>query len=130
MSVKADKPKARILVVDDDADFVEIEKQLLESEGYAVEAAYNGQECIQQIKDRAPDLILLDIAMTKAYEGVDVAQFLRDQKDTSDIPIIVVTSKPIGAIYPEDMWYPSDEFISKPLNKQDLLEKVQKLLKR
>ena len=130
METDSDQSKARILVVDDDADFVEIEKKMLESAGYAVETAYSGQECIQQIKERSPDLLLLDIAMTKPYEGVDVAQFLRDHKETGDIPIIVVTSKPIGSIYPEDMWYPTDEFISKPVDRQELLEKIEKLLKR
>jgi len=127
--VKAPR-KGKILVVDDDSDFVEIEKKILESESYEVLVAYNGKECIEMIGQERPDLILLDIAMETGFAGLDTAQFLRQRKETGDIPIIVVTARPIGTIYPDDAWYPTDDFVSKPVDKYELLQKVERALKQ
>jgi len=122
--------KGKILVVDDDADFVAIEKKILESENYEVLIAYNGKECIEMIEQVHPDLILLDIAMETAFAGLDTAHFLRQRKQTGDIPIIVVTARPIGTVYPDEAWYPTDDFVAKPVDKRELLEKVERALKR
>jgi len=119
----------KILVVDDDADFVEIEKTILEEAGYSVLAAYSGSECLEIMQREIPDLIILDIAMTKEYEGTNVAQSLRDREETRTIPILVVTSKPLYSIYPDEEWYPTDDFINKPIDRAVLLEKVEKLIK-
>lgn len=131
MSFKEDKPRSRgkILIVDDDADFIEIEKVVLQKEGYDIAVAYNGEECIQKVDEDPPDLIILDIAMQTSYEGADVAQVLRDRQDTRHIPIIVVTSKPVQSVYPEDMWYPTDVFLRKPVDRYELIEKVNNILK-
>jgi len=123
------RKRKTVLVVDDDSDFVEIERSLLEFEGYKVDVAFNGDECLKKVRQNKPDLIVLDIMMKLEYEGVIVAQYLRDQKETRDIPIIVVTSKPIYSIYPDDEWRPTDEFINKPIHKNDFLEKVREVLK-
>lgn len=119
----------KVMIVDDDEDFVEIERTILEAEGFEVMVAYNGKQCIEKVQDKKPDIIILDIQMTTEYDGVNAAQYLRDHKDTSDIPIIVVTSKPIYSIYPDEEWYPTDEFINKPIDRSDLIEKVKKALK-
>ncbi|MFC1813966.1 two-component system response regulator [Thermodesulfobacteriota bacterium] len=131
MSFKEDKPRSRgkILIVDDDADFIEIEKVVLQKEGYDIAVAYNGEECIQKVDEDPPDLIILDIAMQTSYEGADVAQVLRDRQDTRHIPIIVVTSQPVQSIYPEDMWYPTDVFLRKPVDRYELIEKVNNIFK-
>jgi len=119
----------KVMIVDDDEDFVEIERTILEAEGFEVMVAYNGKQCIEKVQDTRPDIIILDIQMTTEYDGVNAAQYLRDHQDTSDIPIIVVTSKPIYSIYPDEEWYPTDEFINKPIDRSDLIEKVKKALK-
>ena len=131
MSFKEDKPrfKGKILIVDDDADFIEIEKVVLQKEGYDIAVAYNGEECLQKIDEDQPDLIILDIAMQTSYEGADVAQVLRDRQDTRHIPIIVVTSQPVQSVYPEDMWYPTDVFLRKPVDRYELIEKVNNIFK-
>lgn len=118
----------KILVVDDDPDIIEIEKAILETEGYDVAVAYNGDECIESIKQEKPDLIILDIMMQTAYEGANTAQILRENTNTNDIPIIVVTSMPIYSIYPDNQWYPTDDFINKPIERSQLIAKVKQYL--
>ena len=127
MEKQETKPK-KVMVVDDDADFVEIEKTILEAEGYDVVVAYNGSECLKKVKQDKPDLIILDIQMTTEYDGVNTAQYLRDHEELSDIPIIVVTSKPIYSIYPDDEWYPTDEFINKPVDKEQFISQVKRVM--
>lgn len=132
MSFKEEQTPTRgkILVVDDDADFVAMEKKILEAHNYEVVVAYNGKECIEMIEQVRPDLILLDIAMETGFAGLDTAHFLRRRKETGDIPIIVVTARAIGTVYPDEAWYPTDEFVSKPVDKRELLEKVERALKK
>jgi len=131
MGFKEDKPRFRgkVLIVDDDADFIEIEKTVLQKEGYDITVAYNGEECLQKVDEDPPDLIILDIAMKSAYEGADIAKILRDREDTRNIPIIVVTSQPVHSVYPEEMWYPTDVFLRKPVDRYELVEKVNTFFK-
>ncbi len=116
-----------ILLVDDDADFVAANRQVLEDAGYEVLSAYNGEECIEKARAHRPDLIVLDVMMTRTGEGFDVSRELRNSELTRDIPILMVTS--INATVhmhfgPDDTWVPVDEFIEKPLSPRKLLEAV------
>jgi len=121
--------KKRLLLVDDDADFVETNRAVLEENGYDVIVAYNGRECLDQVKKSKPDLILLDIMMTTVGDGMFVAQDLRRNDATQDIPIIVITSLNQVSPYnmgPDDAWMPVDAFLQKPVVPEVLLETVKK----
>lgn len=85
-----EKPK-KILVVDDEANVVEVLTKKFQAEGFLVDAAYNGEEALQKIQESKPDLILLDIIMPK-LDGISVMQRLKASDDTKDIPIIILTN--------------------------------------
>ena len=127
---------AKILLIDDDPDLVMSMKLVLESKGYQVDSASNGDEGLKKAAQSIPDVIILDIMMENKDEGFDVARAIRKQKRLKNIPILVVTSmkgktgfdfkKEAG----NDAWLPVDDYCDKPLKPQELLDKVQKLLKK
>ena len=124
---------AKILVVDDDPDFVEITRIVLESNGYDVISASDGDEAIEQMKKESPDLVLLDIMMSQPLDGVEVSRKILDDEELRGIPIIVVSSitdSPHLAEFPSDEYLPIDDWISKPAEPKVLLEKVKKYLDR
>jgi two-component system alkaline phosphatase synthesis response regulator PhoP len=123
--------KKKILVVDDDADFVEMNKLVLEKNGYEVMVAYNGKECLEKIELKKPDLILLDVMMTRKDEGFEVSRDLRNSEQTKNIPILMITSINNEVPYtfePDETWLPVDDFIEKPVEPEQLLDKVSKML--
>ncbi len=127
--------KKIILLIDDDADIIEINRAVLERAGYEVRVAYNGQEGIQSIQEVKPDLIVLDVMMSTPGEGFEVAQWVRRQEATRQIPILMVTNvnKESGfnlRIGPDESWNPVDDFIDKPISRELLLQKVAALLNK
>jgi signal transduction histidine kinase/DNA-binding response OmpR family regulator len=119
----ADRPKT-ILVVDDDANIRKLLRQELETEGYGVREARSGREAIAQIKQVLPDLIILDVIMPD-LNGFDVAAVSKNDPQTSDIPIIILSSL-------EDRERGSglgvDCYLTKPINTEVLLRDVEKLV--
>ncbi len=119
-----------VLVVDDDADFVEMNKAVLEENGYEVITAYNGQECLEKTRTEKPDLIILDVMMATNNEGFDVSREIHHYCEaTKDIPIIMVTS--INQKYPfhfepDEVWLPVESFVEKPVQPEQLLREVSK----
>ena len=123
--------KHKILLVDDDKDFVDTIRTVLESSGYEVVAAYDGQGCLESAKAEAPDVIVLDIMMRTVGDGMYVAQHLREDEATKGIPIIVVSSinrVPPYSLRPDEAWLPVDVFMEKPVEPEQLLEAVRNSL--
>ena len=123
--------KNHILVVDDDADYVEINKLTLEQNGYKVSVAYNGQECLDKVQFKKPDLIILDVMMSTSDEGFEVSRDLRNSEQTKNIPILMVTSINETVPFkfrPDETWLPVDDFIEKPVQPEQLLDKVSRIL--
>ncbi len=83
---------AKILVVDDEKDVVELLKFLLEKDGHQVSTAYNGREAIDVIPSAKPDLILLDVMMPE-MDGYTVQTLLLNNPETKNIPLIILTAK-------------------------------------
>ncbi len=83
---------AKILVVDDEKDVVELLKFLLEKDGHSVSTAYNGREALESVDKAKPELILLDVMMPE-MDGYTVQTKLLNNPDTKAIPIIVLTAK-------------------------------------
>ncbi len=122
----------KVMLVDDDPDFVEASKAVLERNGYAVAVAYNGHECLEKVLVEKPDLIVLDVMMATQGEGFNVSRELRNSEQTKHIPQLMVTSinKTVTFRFePDETWLPVDVFIDKPLEPQRLLSEVEKWLR-
>ncbi len=116
-----------ILVADDSKAFRALEEAMLVGRGYRVLQAGDGAETVRIAFTEKPDLILLDIQMP-VMDGVSVLSTLKAKPETSAIPIIVITT--IGREKDRDILLKggADDFVSKPINGQSLLAKVEKLL--
>jgi DNA-binding response OmpR family regulator len=118
----------RILIVDDDRDFVESTQAFLEANGFAVLKAHNGREGVKLARMERPDLILMDIMMDERTEGFFTIQEMRRQEDLKGVPIFVLSSlyeqMPDFGSPPDSAWLAHDEFLSKPVDMVQLVEKI------
>jgi CheY-like chemotaxis protein len=118
---------ARVLVVDDDPDFVRVTSKVLEKAGHQVEAAASGAKALEAMRHARPDVVLLDIMMSYVLDGLDVSREMAEDPKLSDIPVIMVTSltgvKGSG-VFPTDEYAPVDEWLAKPVEPATLLERV------
>jgi len=125
--------KKTILIADDDADFVEATRVVLEGAGYAVESAANGKACLERAKKGGVDCIVLDVMMARDTEGFHVAQELKENPATAKVPIVMLTGiaqKTGFAFSPEtDAEYlPVNVFLEKPVEPDVLLDEIAKAL--
>ena len=128
------KRKAKILLVDDDADFVESIKTFLESKPYEVIVAVNGSEALRKAREQNPDLILLDVIMP-VEDGFTAAEQLKRDPQLAKIPVLMLTSysvKGTETSIPRSRGYEleAEDYIDKPVSPQDLLTIVDKYLKK
>ncbi len=125
------EPK-KVLIIDDDPDFVSAIETLLESEGFGVRHAVNGREGLELARTLQPDLILLDVMMTERTEGFFALQELRRIPALSRTPVIVISSiyteEPIFRVSPEAGWLPANLFLPKPVDPGRLLEEARRLI--
>jgi CheY-like chemotaxis protein len=124
-------PAAKILVVDDDPDFVEVTRIVLEKAGYRVVSASNGAEALAQVKAEKPDLMLLDVMMRTVTDGLDACLELREDAVARYLPVVMVTSiastDGSGEVSTEHAAC-ADGWLSKPVNPQVLLDIVRRLI--
>ncbi|MDB9822337.1 response regulator [Deltaproteobacteria bacterium] len=120
-----------ILVVDDDPDLVETIALMLESKGCEVGKAYDGLEGEESIKERRPDLIVLDIMMPRK-DGYVLCEELKADEKTRDIPVVLLTA--VGEAVPstkyshaDGMSTEADEYIPKPIDTEGLWSAVSNL---
>jgi len=121
----------KILVVDDDPDFVETTRIVLEQAGYAVVSATSGDESLRVVRKEKPDLIILDVIMSSILDGLNVSQQLQADPDHKDIPIIMVTSianTDYAELFPTDEYVHISAFMTKPVQPDQLLGQVSRLL--
>ena len=122
---------AKILVVDDDPDFVEFTQIVLEREGHIIVSAAGGGEALDKIAADTPDLIILDVIMDTVLDGLSVAQELGDHSEYRDIPIIMITSianTDYAELFPTDEYVHLDTFLTKPVAPERLVKEVNRLL--
>ena len=127
------KPQ-KVLVVDDDPSSVSAMTLVLESRGYRVATAYSKGEAAQQIVGFKPDLIVMDIMMERLSDGFDLCRELKSDPETKEIPILAVSAinKEIGMKFSpktDGEYFQADDFMEKPVSPENLLERVEKLLK-
>ena len=125
----------KILIIDDDPDIVEAMKIVLQTKDYKVSSAGSGEEGLKKVKIDNPDLVILDIMMEKGDTGFDVARELKNSPSTKDIPILMLTAikEKTGLDFKkeagDETWLPVDDYVEKPLKPEELIAKVEKLLK-
>jgi DNA-binding response OmpR family regulator len=129
--------QTKILVIDDDPDIHAVVKKVLEPKSYEVVSAYDGFEGLKKVVEDRPDLIILDVIMPGKH-GFDVVHELKTEEKYhffSNIPVLMLT------VYPEDrekmhlslregMMMEAEDYLQKPVDPQELLKRVQDLLKK
>ena len=128
--------KPKILVVDDDIDYVESTEAILEANGYDVVAAYDGKEGFDKAKSELPQMILVDLMMNTINEGYDLVRKIRSDKRFDEVPLIMISSAHQVEAFkdanfvPDEVWFPIDMFLDKPIDKETLLKHVSKMLSK
>ncbi len=119
--------KLKVLAVDDNSiSLATIEQELKEE--YDVIPLNSGVRALQYLKREKPDLILLDIQM-KDKNGIETLKEIRDMKECKDIPVIIVTSMRDKELVSDSVKLGVEDYVIKPFNKQDLLDRVDRVLK-
>jgi DNA-binding response OmpR family regulator len=121
--------KETILVVEDEEDIRELLKYNLEKEGYQVFGAATGEEALRAVRDRRPDLILLDL-MLPGLDGLEVCRQIRSEAQTRHLPIIMLTAKGEEADIVTGLELGADDYIAKPFSPRVLLARLRAALRR
>lgn len=112
---------AKILVVDDDPDFVAFTRDVLKRQNHEVITAASGKQALDVMHKNKPDLVLLDVMMSYLLDGLHVSEEMHKDPELSNIPVIIVTSL-IGR--PDKERLSVADWLSKPVQPKELLEKV------
>lgn len=118
-----------ILVVDDNRDNLDLVNDILSAAGYPLMQAMTGPEAIHQAQANRPDLILLDVNLP-GMTGFDVCQLLKEQENTSNIPIIMLTAQSDVESRVKGLKSGADDYLAKPFSPRELLARVERTLKQ
>jgi two-component system alkaline phosphatase synthesis response regulator PhoP len=119
----------KVLLVDDDVEFCEATKLLLESKDYEVVLAYDGKEGLEKIRADKPDLVILDVMMPE-INGYDVCVILKADEELKSIPVILLTAVDqsiFRTTYTQHMGLmtEADDYIAKPVEPEELVKRVE-----
>lgn len=125
----------KVLVVDDDASFVESIRDLLEACGYEVFSAQDGTAGLETAKRVKPDVMILDVMMRSDTEGIEVARRVRECSDLSGMGVVLVTgvTKALHLpkdLAPDDHWLPVDRVMEKPVSPDRLIKELERVLQK
>lgn len=124
---------ATILIVDDDADFVNAVKIILENENYTVITAASRTEGMEKIRAEKPNLTILDVMITTWQDGFEMARELKQDPELKKMPILMLTGvkNKTGIDFKstagDPVWLPVDGFLDKPVEPERLLSKIKEL---
>ena len=125
---------AKIMIVDDDPDYVNVVKTILENEQYTVVTAGDKTEGLKKIKAERPDLAILDVMMDAWQDGFEMSRQLKKDPQFKNMPVLMLTAVEnrtgidFKSTAGDAAWLPSDVFLDKPVEPQVLLSEVKKLL--
>ena len=122
-------PEKTILVVDDEKDLVELVGYNLEKEGFSTLRAFDGEAAIRMIKEKRPELVLLDL-MLPGMSGLEICRIIRSKPETEALPIIMLTARgeDVDKILGLEMG--ADDYITKPFSIRELVARVRAVLRR
>ena len=125
--------KTKILLVDNDVDFIDLNKAVLENSGFDVVVAYSSAEGLDRVRFEQPDLIVLDLMMEKHDSGFGFAKAMKADPTTKNIPILMLTAvgSETGMEFSQELdgyWMETDDYANKPLLPEDLVKKINELL--
>ncbi len=123
----------KIVIVDDDREFAESNRDLLEAYGYEVAVAHDGASGLALAKKLRPSLMILDVMMTTDTEGFDVARQVPETPELRGMKVLLVTgvAKALnlpGVLKPDDTWLPVDHILEKPISPGRLIAEVERLV--
>ena len=121
--------KKRILIVDDDADFVLAVRMVLESAGYLADDAADGRSALDKMRQNRPAVVLMDVMMASPLDGYYTTQLIADDAELSSIPIVMISSiaeSKYAASFPTDQYLNIVDFLSKPVEPGVILAKVKR----
>ena len=121
--------KKRILVVDDEEDILELVNFNLTKEGHQVICTTTGEEAIEITRTKAPDLLVLDL-MLPGINGLEVAKFLKNDPETREIPIVMLTAKGEESDIVAGLELGADDYVTKPFSPRILAARVKAVLRR
>lgn len=127
--------QTKLLIIDDDPDYVSGIRSVLEKAEYSVDVAYNPKDGFQALQSKQYDLLLLDIMMGRGAEGIALARKMRKDPKLRELPVLIITGirEQIAFLFPGQPVHPHfvelDELVEKPVEPKLLLEKVSTLLK-
>lgn len=122
-------PREKIVIVDDDPDILDVLKITLEGEGYDVEEAHNGEEALEIIKKRVPDLLITDFKMPK-MSGDRLCEILKEDILVQHMPIIMLTGKGDLTDKVHGINAGADDYMVKPFEPEELVARVKMVLRR
>ena len=121
----------RVLVVDDDPDFVEIMSMVLRKEGYELDSASSGSQALEKMRASPPDILLLDVMMSGILDGVNVSFQMAEDPMLKSVPIVMISSipdSPHAQDFPTDEFVPISAWITKPVQPDQLVKTVKRLI--
>ncbi len=118
-----------ILIVDDEKDILELIKFNISNNGYKCFCAEDGEVAVKLAKNKIPDLIILDL-MLPGIDGLDVCRILKNNKETKNIPILMLTAKTSDENIIEGLEAGADDYVTKPFSIKVLIARVENLLRR
>ena len=125
----------KVLMIDDDPEFVEAITNILDAKGYDVVSAGDGKDGVAKAKQEKPDIILLDVMRTTKSEGFDVARELSKDANLKGTPVVMLTgvrkemNLPFG-FEPDADWLPVKAFLEKPVKPEVLLKTIEDNIKK
>lgn len=120
---------ASILIVDDEPDLLDLLEMNLDKEGYSIRKAVSGAEALASIRSGRPDLVLLDV-MLPDTSGIKLLSRLKNDAETGDIPIILLTAKDSETDMVVGLRVGADDYITKPFSIDVLLARIEAILRR
>ncbi|MBT5955022.1 response regulator [bacterium] len=119
--------KNKILIVDDEEDFVQVVKMRLEFNGFEVSTANDGKEGLQKAREEFPNLIILD-AMLPSIDGFKICKLLKFDEKYQNIPVVMLSALSQDMDRTMGLQSGADKYLTKPFNDQELLEVINSLL--
>ena len=118
-----------ILIADDDEDIRELLKYNLEKEGYSVQLAVDGHDCLKKINAQKPDLLLLDVMMP-GMDGIEVCEILKSDESLKDILICFLTARSEDYSQIAGLEAGGDDYVTKPIKPKVILSRISAILRR